>query len=48
MARANGADVEIPSLHEAKAQFDEWLMSEPEYGEGSNDIMVKRALGLKV
>lgn len=39
--------MEVPSLDQARANFDEWLLSDPGPGEITNDIMVKRALGLK-
>lgn len=44
-ARAQGADVEIPSLSEARASFDEWLMDDTEETVPDDKVMM-RALGL--
>lgn len=45
-AKAQGADVDIPSLADARADFDEWLMSDDDDG-GSDDHILKSALGLR-
>jgi hypothetical protein len=46
--RAQGNDIEIPSLDDAKKHFDDWLMSEPEPDVSlvSDDKVMRRALGL--
>lgn len=46
-ARAQGADVEIPSLSDAKDEFDTWLMSNAIEGTTTGEMLIKRALGLK-
>jgi hypothetical protein len=44
--RAAGSEVEIPSMAEARADFDEWLWAEPEEVVSDGSV-IKRALGLR-
>lgn len=44
-ARAQGAEVDIPSLAEARAHFDEWLLGDEETASVDETIMLQ-ALGL--
>lgn len=44
-ARAQGADVEIPTLAEARKRFDDWLVDDDD-GIVSDERVIMRALGL--
>lgn len=44
-AKIQGADVEIPSVGEAKREFDEWLMSVATES-NTGEMLIKRALGI--
>lgn len=44
-ARSQGADVEIPTVHEARQHFDDWLLDDSDDAV-SHDKMLMRALGL--
>lgn len=44
--RAQGNDIDIPSIEDAKKHFDDWLMSDPIGAFDSDDIVMRRALGL--
>jgi hypothetical protein len=46
-ARAQGADVDIPTLAEAKAHFDEWLLGDLD-GTDDDEKTLKSALGLSI
>ena len=44
-ARAQGSEMDLPSLSEARAQFDEWLLEDDE-AVVSDQSVIMRALGL--
>lgn len=44
-ARSQGAEVEIPTLADAREHFDNWLLGDAEPGNDDHDVM-KQALGL--
>lgn len=46
VARASGADVDIPSWTEARAEFDEFLFSEPDPVDTERQMQLM-ALGLR-
>lgn len=45
-AKVQGADIEIPTIAEARREFDEWLVSEAAESQ-TGEMLIKRALGLK-
>lgn len=47
LQRAMGADVEVPDWSEKRAEFDEWLMSQPpQYA--PEELAIRQALGLTI
>jgi hypothetical protein len=44
--RAQGNEIDIPTIEDAKKHFDDWLMSDHITELDSDDIVIRRALGL--
>jgi hypothetical protein len=46
-AKIQGADIDVPTLAEARTHFNTWLLSDDDDGDDSDDAVLKRALGLR-